>query len=157
MGKFIEWLLSLFRFVPKQPDFKSHVLALYPQAVVSEDLLPGSGVELSVVVLPGVPAGFPAALTPYVRSGDGVLTVVVTGGAADYLLKLIGGESLMPDLVRGHLIDLLKASGVVSKLASVAAGARGVLVLGALAAVSPLIVNAIEASLGGFNGCVTVR
>ena len=157
MGKFIEWVLSLFRFVSRQADFKSHVLALYPQAVVFEDLLPGSRVDLTVVVLPGVPAGFPAEMVPLVRSGDGVLTVVVTGQAADGLLQVIGVESLVPDAVREHLIALLKASGVVSKLASVAVGTKGVLVLGVLEAVSPLILNAIEASLGGFNGCVTVR
>lgn len=157
MKKFLAFLASLFRSVPADKNFRSDVLSVYPNAIISEDLLPASNLDVTVVVLPGCPAGFPTLLAPFVSSGDGVLTVVVTGKAADYIAGAVGVGSLVPDAVRSYLVGLLKTSGVAAHLAGLATGAGGAVVVSVVEAAAPFIVNALEAALGGYNGCVAVK
>lgn len=157
MNKLLAFLAGLFKSKPADKNFSADVLKLFPDAIVAENLLPDTGVNITVAVLPGVAAGFPAQLEPFVGSGDGVLTVVITGSAANDLAKALGLESFVPDTVKTYLVGLLTASGIVAKLKELSGGGKGALVVAALQVAAPYIVSVLEVKLGAANGCITVR
>lgn len=157
MNAFLTFLSNLFKSKPADKNFTADVTKLFPDAIVAENLLPDSGVNITVAVLPGVAAGFPSQIDPFVSAGDGVLTIVVTGSAANDIAKALGLESFVPDTVKTYMVGLLTASGVVAKLKELASGGKGALVVAALQIAAPYIVSVLEVKLGASNGCITVR
>lgn len=71
-------------------DLRTAVKALHPDAIVENNIFTNGPLNVTMVALPGVsPGTLPADLKDLIKNGDGTVTLVFTGSAADDIAKVV--------------------------------------------------------------------